>query len=96
MKKLFNKKEKETLKDENGNPIVKEKEPGKVGGIVKKVLFGVGCAVVGVAAFLAVGAAIVCADEKTVANACSGTSTEPETTGEPDSTATDSNVGTEE
>lgn len=58
--KLFkkNKKEEVVLVDENGNPVQKEKGNGKGKQIVKKVLFGLCAAGVGVATFIAVGLAL--------------------------------------
>lgn len=51
-----NKKEKVIPVDENGNPIQKEKGKGK--RVVKKILFGLGAAAVGIATFVAVGVAL--------------------------------------
>ena len=64
--KLFNKekKEKEDIQvDENGNPIEPEKKHANAKEIAKKVAIGAGAVVIGVIAFVAVGAAMaVCAD----------------------------------
>ncbi len=57
--KLFKKKdekEKVISVDENGNPIQKEKGKGKQ--VVKKVVFALGAAAVGIATFVAVGLAL--------------------------------------
>lgn len=63
--KLFNKEKKEKVipVDENGNPIEPEKKHINAKEIAMKVAIGAGAVVVGVIAFIAVGAAMaVCAD----------------------------------
>ena len=59
--KLFKKKdekEKVISVDENGNLIEPKKEKGKGKQVVKKILFGLGAAAVGIVTFVAVGVAL--------------------------------------